>query len=605
MKNAKHAMQNRLTLHLVPAALLIVAFAAMLWWTWLGWPDPVVDFGRELYVPWRLSAGEALYRDIAYFNGPFSPYFNALMMKLFGVSLATIVTANLVILALLVAMVYRIVLLVGDRLAATLAGVLVICVFAFLQLGGVGNYNFVTPYSHEITHGVALSFAALLCVARFVRTGRTIWAAAAGLVLGLVFLTKPEVFVAAAGAASIGILVALRSRRVSRGYALAVLGQYAASVLVAPILAGVLLLIRIGPADAVRGVFGGWLYLFDPRLNQMKFYQRVFGTLSLANTAHSVVIDAIWYAALAAVVTAIALTIRARWHANRWVFAVALVVSSAGMYGIYQLVPTGEWQIAFRGLSLVMFGIVIALLVWIARLRRHAGAIEERAVLRLVLAIFALLLLGKVFLNVLLYHYGFALTMPAAIVVVAASASWGPQIIDRTGGSGHVARAAAVSLVGLVIFVHLRVYGAIYSRRDVTVGSGRDQFRARDARGLAVDRMIEVLRKLPPGATVATVPEGAMINYLARRVNPTGYINLMPPEVVMFGQRRILEAFERRPPNYVVRVLASDSSDAGFKSFELDYGREVYAWIMQHYRSVPTPPEAQIGEFPLLLLERK
>jgi hypothetical protein len=117
--------------------------------------------------------------------------------------------------------------------------------------------------------------------------------------------------------------------------------------------------------------------------------------------------------------------------------------------------------------------------------------------------------------------------------------------------------------------------------------------------------MIEVLRKLPPGATVATVPEGAMINYLARRVNPTGYINLMPPEVVMFGQRRILEAFERRPPNYVVRVLASDSSDAGFKSFELDYGSEVHAWIMQHYRRVPTPPEAQIGEFPLLLLERK
>ena len=598
-------MQNRITTHIFPAIVLASAFAAMLAWTWFGWPDPVVDFGRELYVPWRLSEGDALYRDIAYFNGPLSPYFNALAMKLFGVSLATIVALNLVILALLVAMVYRLMLLVGDRLAATLAGLLLVCVFAFLQLGGIGNYNFITPYSHEITHGITLSFAALLCVKNFVRTARTTWAAGAGLVLGLVFLTKPEVFLAAGGAVAVGILVTLRSRRVSRKYALAVLGQFAASVLVAPIVAGALLLIRIAPIDAVRGVLGGWLYLFDPRINQMKFYQRVFGTLSLANTAHSMIIDAIWYAALAAVVTAVALTLRARWRGSPWVFAVALLLSSAGMCGIYQLVPTSEWQIAFRGLSIVMVAIVIALLVWTARLRRSTGAIEDRAILRLIFATFALLLLGKVLLNVLLYHYGFALAMPAAMVVVAAIASWGPQIIDRMGGSGHVVRAAAVALVGLVIFVHLRVYQAIYAQRDVPVGAGRDRFRARDARGLAVDRMVEVLHKLPPGATVATVPEGVMINYLARRVNPTGYINLMPPEVVMFGQRRILDAFERHPPDYVVLVLGSDPGDYGFKSFAIDYGREVHASILDHYRRVPTPSEARVREFPLLLLERK
>ena len=33
--------------------------------TWRTWPDPIVDFGRELYVPWSLLEGQRLYADLA------------------------------------------------------------------------------------------------------------------------------------------------------------------------------------------------------------------------------------------------------------------------------------------------------------------------------------------------------------------------------------------------------------------------------------------------------------------------------------------------------------------------------------------------------------
>ena len=75
------------------AALLFLTLAS---WSWGRWPDILVDFGRELYVPWRLSSGAQLYRDLAYFNGPLSPYLNALWFDLFGVGLRTLVWANLV-----------------------------------------------------------------------------------------------------------------------------------------------------------------------------------------------------------------------------------------------------------------------------------------------------------------------------------------------------------------------------------------------------------------------------------------------------------------------------------------------------------------------------
>jgi len=92
-----------------------------------------------------------------------------------------------------------------------------------------------------------------------------------------------------------------------------------------------------------------------------------------------------------------------------------------------------------------------------------------------------------------------------------------------------------------------------------------------------------------------------MLNYLSRRENPTGFINLMPPEVLMFGQNRILRAFEVNPPDYIVLVLRSDPADFGYKSFAADYGKEIYRWIEQNYRQVPAATDPR---YPMLLLER-
>ena len=87
------------------AAILGAAFVALMAWTWGTWPDVLVDFGRELYVPWQIAEGKRLYADLAWFNGPLSSHWNALMFRLFGVGLRTLVWVNaalfVVILALL------------------------------------------------------------------------------------------------------------------------------------------------------------------------------------------------------------------------------------------------------------------------------------------------------------------------------------------------------------------------------------------------------------------------------------------------------------------------------------------------------------------------
>src|SRR5262249_54957155 len=132
---------------------LIVAIAtiAMLVWSWGTWPDPLVDFGAQLYFPWRIHDAHAvLYRDLAFYNGPLSQYLNALWFTIGGVSLRTLVLANTAICFATIALTYHLAAKASGAAAATAVGVTFAVFFAFGQGVGVGNYNWVTPYTHEI-----------------------------------------------------------------------------------------------------------------------------------------------------------------------------------------------------------------------------------------------------------------------------------------------------------------------------------------------------------------------------------------------------------------------------------------------------------------------
>ena len=144
-----------------------------------------------------------LYRDLHYLaGGPLSQYFNALLFKIFGVSFRTLIFANLAITAALLVLIYRRFLAAADRWTATTICLGIVLVFAFNEYQVVGNYNYIAPYSHELFHGLVLSILAIALPVRLGQQTKIRYALAAGFCFGLVFLTKPEIFVAlAAGVA--------------------------------------------------------------------------------------------------------------------------------------------------------------------------------------------------------------------------------------------------------------------------------------------------------------------------------------------------------------------------------------------------------------------
>jgi hypothetical protein len=182
---------------LLSVAAVGLVLITMLWISWQKWGDTIVDTGRELYIPWQLSEGKVLYRDVSVNQyGPLSLYVNAGLFALFGVRFMTLSIFSILLTIGVAGYMYRIFLKASGVLAATVSIILFFSLFAFLDLTGLGVFNFVSPYAYAVTYSLALAMGVHFFLVRYGRTRSWRDIFFAGLGLGLVFLCKYEAFVA-------------------------------------------------------------------------------------------------------------------------------------------------------------------------------------------------------------------------------------------------------------------------------------------------------------------------------------------------------------------------------------------------------------------------
>ncbi len=166
--------------------------------SWRKWPSPLVDFGHQLYVPWRITHGALLYRDVDNSYGPLSQYFNAGLFSLFGPGMMVLVAANIAIFTAMLVLIYGLFRSAWGRAGAFAAAAVFICVFGFSQYVTMGNYSFATPYAHEATHGLAASLLLVLVLWRWIERPTVLYSFAAGLLTGATAVLKPEFMLGAA-----------------------------------------------------------------------------------------------------------------------------------------------------------------------------------------------------------------------------------------------------------------------------------------------------------------------------------------------------------------------------------------------------------------------
>jgi len=562
-------------------ALLPAVFVALAVWSWRRWPDVLVDFGRELYVPWQLAAGKALYADIAYFNGPLSPWLNSLVFRTFGVGLVTLVVANLAVIVAISVMLYVLLREMGGRFTATVGTLVFLTVFAFGQYIRQANFDYVTPYSHEMTHGTALSLAAMVLLRIHLRRGGVGSALGCGLAVGLTFLTKAELFVAVAFAVVVGLVLHHGLGRYSLRTALRVGGVFAAGVALPPLVAFLVLLRGLPQGAAIDGVLGSWNYVFVTELRELKFYRDILGTTDIGESLRIIGRWTFRYALFLVPPAVIALLIRPTGRYSRLVAGSLVPLAAIAVLHDRRGI---DWEFLARPYPLALLA-GVGILVMLVMRPDATEAQRVRRVLGLSFVLYALALLLKMILAVRFMHYGFALAMPATMVLVVALLDGIPRLIDDRGRYGTAFRAAGLGILIGIAGMHLYATNTWFRLRTVEVGRGPDAFLA-DNRGRIVRRILERLERLPSaGETLAVLPEGVMLNYLSRMRNPTPHINFMPPELIMFGEERILREFDANPPDWIVMAYRT-APEYGDVLLGHDYGTGILAWIEANYRLV-------------------
>jgi len=605
--------ERKVTAYL-PVGMIVVVGLVMLVWSWGTWPDALIDFGRELYVPWQIGEGKVLYRDLAWFNGPLSPYLNAAVFSLLGVSLRSLVLFNLLWLSGVCVVLYRLLLRISNRFAATSGCVAFLTLFAFGQMEFVGNFNWVCPYSHAMTHGVGLSLLGVWLLVRYADTRQTWAIACAGLATGLVALGKPEILLACGFAMTIGLAVLVVRDGIAR-HATGIV--WFVGLLVMPVAVAFGLLRTAMPMDdALRATAGGWIHVFNDQLRSQYFYRAGMG---FDQPGARLRILGIWMAIqLVLLVVAVVPNLFLERRGRLWVSVVVAIVvflprviweipwARAAVAG-----PRASAAYAYSPLPVYMLVIVgFAVLAW----RRSAGkeaSDRTRGFALLVFSTLATALLLKILLNARLANYGFALSLPAFVLVVVALTHWLPDWVGRRGGSRIGVRIAGVALLLIPVTGHLAEDALWFGLKDRSLGQGPDAFRM-DRRYDGIPRILAGLARTPSDATVVVLPEGVMINYLARRKSSSKYYNFMPPEFLMFGEDAILRDLVSHPPDYVV-LADRRTREYRLPFFGTHYGQRILDWVWKNYTAVkgyrvgprPLDPEQPLSRLMSMWLTRR
>jgi hypothetical protein len=205
---------------------------------------------------------------------------------------------------------------------------------------------------------------------------------------------------------------------------------------------------------------------------------------------------------------------------------------------------------------------------------------------------FALGALPRILLRTGVDQYGFYL-LPPSFVCVAIGMT---RLLATRGGpslsQGTLAIGASTVLAGV------GVGGFIASFPELT----KPVTELRTARvHLLVDAagpeatFIPYLRGLPPSTIGAAIPEGAGIIFASGLTPPDDGMTAYIP-MALHGpdaQRRILQSWERRPPQVIVYWSEDQSSVFGYAGFGQDYGLELAAWIAARYEVARRSPDGR------------
>ena len=542
-------------------AVITLVFLILSFWTWRKWPDLLIDFGRELYMPWQINSGKVLYKDLAYWNGPLAPYLNALWFRIFGVSFTTLVYCNLAIIIAICSIIFSLIKRSCDRTTAVMACIVFLCTAAFPQFLGMGSFNFVCPYDHSVTHAILFSFILIYCLSSYLRTPRHVMLVFAGFSCGLVFLTKAEIFGPVAVTALVGLVLIIHRNKTTGGNTYKIFLIFIASMII-PIALFLGYFSSVMPfGQAVKGILGNWAVMYNTHMTDIYFYKREMGTdHPIINIilifASFIILSTITFGAL--ILDRLDLK---KYYTNLVILGILLLFILLPIFHYNANTLHAElfawFGVVYRPVPLMTI-LSISIIAYLIFKKREYIIFENMASF-IMLNVFGMLTLGKMILNCRAYDYGFVLAMTAMLIDVAFFVWLIPLLLRQEYGRGSLFRQLAILGCALISIYALTISNYYYSKKDYWVGQGADAFLSYvpgyDPKAWVVNKAIERIKETTsPNDNFTPIPEGLIINYLMRRPSPFPLDAITPGWLVMIGETATLDSLKDAHPKFILLI---------------------------------------------------
>ncbi len=574
--------------------ILTLLGAVLLRMSWQKWTNIIWDYGRELYTPWRITGGQVLYKDIASLFGPFPPYWNALLFKIFGVSIMTLVLFNILLVIGITALIYKFFSYTTDKRIALFTSAAFLSLFAFEQNNlDQGIFAYICPYSYSVTYAVFFSLWAIDLFAAHHRMGTDARVEAIGALIGLTALCRFEIFIflglsVALGFISKGIIEHWSLRRSLKAGALA-LGGFCVPVGIAYLYFSTQLPLSQVWSN-ILGFNGRWLEIL-----KLHYYQFMTG---LDRPWHNFIIMLATAACYGLVIIAFKClcigTDRLKKSGKRLIGAIFVLLGLAGLTRVGLWILYFPYDAIFKGLPVVVMLMVgyLTFFLW----RHRQDETKVRRILPLwVMALWGLLMLTKVFLNVKLNSVGFVYAMPAVMLFIVLFHGFVPQYFERVYPRSYFVQTLASVLVVLIFIAGLKLTTHVYRSRHFHIRAGSDIMICEELSGPEIEEIAAFLKNadkiMGKDANFVAFPQGVMLNFLTKRTTPLPYIIFQSAELIRFGEQAMLRSFKEHKPDYV--ILSNEGIFPYYNpELKVESARAVKAWILANYRPIwPAHPE--------------
>ena len=577
----KPPMNKKMTLHVINTITLIALGSVMIWLSWNKWMDVWIDFGDDLFVQWKILKGAVLYKDIAYFRGPFSIYLNVELLRLFGTGINTLIFAQLFKIAALAFLTYRFFLETSGIIAAFMTSAVFLTLFAFPEYGVMGNFNFVCPYTYAIVDGFVLTMIGFYIFLQFIKKESLLLLFSLGIIGGTIFLTKVELFYAFCFAILSGFILWRQYLRKSDqiGFTKALIIILIGSII--PI--GLFLIYFSVKMPWLQAMHALTLqYIPNPVFTKDAFYLQISGFDAPDFNITGIFIDVIEGLMLVMLIAAIGYILckaKVKEFLNKF-RVLFLIFFGFIFWAASYCLPISFLGRLFHPLPPV---ILIFLILGLRRISKAKSAACHTVIL-IVFSIFSFILLIKIFLKAFIGGYGFVLALPSIWILIVIMLDFMPKEVDSyLIGTRQNVRNLSLGLIVVLGLGFVYYSGFYYQIKVLKIGYGADKITSFSPQisgyGLQFQKALDFVNaNLKANETFLVLPEGTLLNYLSRRDTGTHYFKIFFAEKDMWSDDAILQDFRQHPPDYILYKPC--------RGFGISYGPKILPWIWSDYKLI-------------------